>query len=54
MRLYCSHSGQDEETVARALERDNFMSPEQAQAFGLIDEVVQRREGPPPAIPEHK
>lgn len=41
--IYVEHTGQDLETVEAALERDNFMSPEEALAFGLIDEVVQKR-----------
>jgi ATP-dependent Clp protease protease subunit len=31
-------------TVEAALERDNFMSPEEAQAWGLIDKIVTNRE----------
>jgi ATP-dependent Clp protease protease subunit len=31
------------ETIARETERDNFMSAEQSKAFGLIDEVLDRR-----------
>jgi len=43
-QIYVDHTGQDIETVRDALERDNFMSPEQAQAFGLIDKVGAKRE----------
>jgi len=43
-QIYVEHTGQDIETVRDALERDNFMSPEQAQAFGLIDKVGATRE----------
>jgi len=38
-QIYVDHTGQDIETVRDALERDNFMSPEQAMDFGLIDKV---------------
>jgi ATP-dependent Clp protease protease subunit len=31
------------ETVEAALERDNFMSPEDAKSWGLIDEIVSKR-----------
>ncbi len=42
--IYVAHTGQDMDTVVAALERDNFMSPEEAKAWGLIDEIVDRRE----------
>ena len=41
--IYAKHTGQDVDTVAKALDRDNFMSPEEAKAFGLIDHVVETR-----------
>ncbi len=41
--LYSQHTGQDVETIADAMERDRFMTPEEAQSFGLIDEVVTNR-----------
>ena len=41
--IYCHHTGQDMETIERAMERDNFMDSEKAKAFGLIDEVVDKR-----------
>ena len=41
--IYVKHTGQDYETVESALERDNFMSPETAREFGLIDEIVAER-----------
>jgi len=42
--IYVTHTGQDYDTVEGALERDNFMSPEEAQAWGLIDKIVSNRE----------
>jgi ATP-dependent Clp protease, protease subunit len=36
------HSGRPADEIAKASDRDNFMSPEEAQAFGLIDHVVAR------------
>ena len=42
--IYVTHTGQDYDTVEAALERDNFMSPEEAQAWGLIDKIVANRE----------
>ena len=37
------HTGQTLKAVENALERDNFMSPEDAKAWGLIDEIVENR-----------
>ncbi len=42
-RIYVKHTGQPLEKVEAALERDNFMDPEQAREFGLIDEIVTAR-----------
>jgi ATP-dependent Clp protease protease subunit len=42
-QIYVKHTGQDIKTVEDALERDNFMSPEEAKAWGLIDEIVTSR-----------
>ncbi|MBI1776906.1 MAG: ATP-dependent Clp endopeptidase proteolytic subunit ClpP [Proteobacteria bacterium] len=41
--IYAHHTGQKIEVIEDAMERDKFMSPEDAKAFGLIDEVVTRR-----------
>ncbi|HEX9462037.1 MAG TPA: ATP-dependent Clp endopeptidase proteolytic subunit ClpP [Alphaproteobacteria bacterium] len=41
--IYMHHTGQNLETIERAVERDKFMSPDEAKAFGLIDEVVTSR-----------
>jgi len=41
--IYVKHTGQKLETVEAALERDNFMSPEEAKAFGLIDDILESR-----------
>ncbi|MCY3983053.1 MAG: ATP-dependent Clp protease proteolytic subunit [Roseovarius sp.] len=42
--IYVDHTGQSLEKVEQALERDNFMSPEEARSWGLIDEIVKSRE----------
>jgi len=42
--IYVKHTGQKLKTVEAAMERDNFMSPEEAKDFGLIDEVFAKRE----------
>jgi len=41
--IYERQTGQDYETVERALERDNFMTPEAAKEWGLIDNIVEKR-----------
>ncbi len=41
--LYVGHTGQPLEVIERSMERDNFMSADEAKAFGLIDEVVNQR-----------
>ena len=41
--IYVKHTGQDVEKIEKALERDNFMNPEDAKAFGLLDHVVETR-----------
>jgi ATP-dependent Clp protease protease subunit len=41
--IYVKHTGQPLDAVESALERDKFMSPDDAKAFGLIDEVVVNR-----------
>jgi ATP-dependent Clp protease, protease subunit len=40
--LYARHTGQSADTIRRDTERDNFMSAEQAKAYGLIDEILAR------------
>ena len=41
--IYVKHTGNDYDTIEAALERDNFMSSEEAQKFGLIDNVITSR-----------
>ncbi len=41
--MYVKHTGQKLPTIEKAMERDNFMSAEAAQKFGLIDEIVANR-----------
>ena len=41
--IYVKHTGNDYETVEAALERDNFMSADDAKAWGLIDEILESR-----------
>ena len=41
--MYVKHTGQKLPAIEKAMERDNFMSAEAAQKFGLIDEIVASR-----------
>ena len=45
-QIYVEHTGQEIDKIAEALERDNFMNPDDAKSFGLIDEVVATRPAP--------
>ena len=45
--IYVKHTGQPLNTIEAAVERDKFMSPEEAKEFGLIDEVMLNR---PPSL----
>jgi ATP-dependent Clp protease protease subunit len=48
--IYVKHTGQDYDTVEKTLDRDHFMSSDEALKFGLIDRVLDKRpEGPPDA-----
>ena len=42
--IYSKHTNKSVEEIKEALERDNFMTPENAKDFGLIDKVVVKRE----------
>lgn len=42
--IYVNHTGQDYDTVEKALERDNFMSADEAKDWGLVDEIINRHE----------
>jgi len=44
--VYVQHTGQDYDTIERTLDRDHFMSAEEAKAFGIIDEVLYKRPEP--------
>jgi len=43
--LYAKHTGQPIEEVERVLDRDHFMTADEAKAWGLIDHVYETREG---------
>ncbi len=45
-QIYVRHTGQDIGVIEEAMDRDKFLSPEDAKEFGLIDEVVESRPAP--------
>ena len=45
--IYVRHTGQPIEAIERKLERDTYMSAEEARDFGLVDHVVENRPIPP-------
>jgi ATP-dependent Clp protease protease subunit len=45
--IYVKHTGKDYDAVHNALERDRFLSAEEAKEFGLIDQIYEKR-----AVPE--
>ena len=47
--IMAQHAGRTAEELSEACERDNFMSPEEAKEFGLIDHIVARVEDGPEA-----
>jgi len=53
---YVKHTGQDYDTIERTLDRDHFMTSEEALQFGLIDKVLDSREDvsglPEPGAPK--
>ncbi|MDF1681386.1 MAG: ATP-dependent Clp protease proteolytic subunit [Ponticaulis sp.] len=42
--IYVKHTGQDYDTIERTLDRDSFMTAEEARAFGIVDKVFERRD----------
>ena len=42
-QIYSKHTGKSEDEIKIALERDNFMTSDNAKDFGLIDQVVEKR-----------
>ena len=52
--IYVKHTGQKLDAIEDAMDRDKFLSPEDAKAFGLIDEVVVKRPVPEGADSESR
>jgi ATP-dependent Clp protease protease subunit len=49
-RLISHHTGQTVETVEKDADRDNYMTADEAKAYGLVDEVVKSRKDLPDAV----
>lgn len=43
-KIYAHHTGKSIEVVEQSMERDNFMNPQAAKDFGLIDEIISKRD----------
>jgi ATP-dependent Clp protease, protease subunit len=50
-QIYVKHTGQSYEMIERTLDRDYFMTAEEAKNFGLVDRVYEKREPPEGASP---
>eukprot|EP00984_Skeletonema_dohrnii_P035806 scaffold36003_cov150-Skeletonema_dohrnii-CCMP3373.AAC.1 len=46
VKMYSMFTGQTTEVVTAALDRDNFLSAQEALEFGLIDRILERPSGP--------
>jgi ATP-dependent Clp protease, protease subunit len=44
IKIFKKHTGQDEKTLERDMDRDFYMNPQQALKYGLIDEVLTKKE----------
>jgi ATP-dependent Clp protease, protease subunit len=42
--IYASHTGKSQEEISRDMERDFFLSPEEAKDYGIIDSVITNRD----------
>jgi ATP-dependent Clp protease protease subunit len=49
--IYVKHTGRDYDTIEKTLDRDHFMSAEEAKEFGIVDQVIAKR---PETAPETK
>lgn len=43
-KIYADNTGQKLSVIEKAMDRDNFMTPEEALKFGLIDKIIEKRE----------
>ena len=50
--IYAMHTGQDVAKIKKDSERDFYLGAEEARAYGLVDQVLERRAGPPRIAPK--
>jgi ATP-dependent Clp protease, protease subunit len=50
VKIYSEATGKDKSIIAKAIDRDNWMTPEEAKEFGLLDKIISRSS----EIPEFK
>ncbi len=48
--IYVKHTGRDMETIERTLDRDHFMTADEAKDFGIVDKVITSRDPLPGAV----
>ena len=48
--VYVKHTGRDYDTIERTLDRDHFMSSEEAKEFGIVDNVIAKRPDEKPEV----
>lgn len=41
--IYVTHTGQDYDTIEKTLDRDHFMTADEAKDFGIVDDVIKKR-----------
>ena len=41
--IYVKHTGRDYDTIEKTLDRDHFMSADDAKDFGIVDVVIEKR-----------
>ena len=46
--ILAKHTGQTEERIRKDFDRDFFLNPEQAKEYGIVDEIIARRDLPAP------
>jgi ATP-dependent Clp protease protease subunit len=44
-RIYQHHTGMEMKIIENVMDRDTYMTPEDAKAFGVIDDILTTREG---------
>ena len=47
--IYVRHTGKDYDTIEATLDRDHFMTADEAKDFGIVDQVIEKRPDETPA-----